>query len=41
MLYKKGCGREKRLEEVWGDNDKDAPAEQPAAEEQPAEKPAE
>lgn len=27
-LYKKGCGRAKRLEEVWGE--KDAPAAQPA-----------
>lgn len=34
-LYKKGCGREKRLEEIWGDTNA------PAADETPAEKPAE
>lgn len=38
-LYKKGCGRAKRLEEVWGE--KNTPAESPAAGEQPAEKSAE
>jgi len=34
-LYKKGCGREKRLEDIWGEKDASA------AEEQPVENPAE